>query len=119
MRGGSVGGIGLAMRVFEQWRTAVKPSRRLCTAEVRGSNPLGSNLLTRLCLFWLASEDEMGISLGYGKHFDSLKACCTEPPSVLPFGVGVSKLRIDHHVNIKQSGSLAQERTDAVAVEDL
>jgi hypothetical protein len=40
MRGGSVGGIGLAMRVFEQWRTAVKPSRRLCTAEVRGSNPL-------------------------------------------------------------------------------
>ena len=73
----------------------------------RGSTPLGSNLLTRLCLFWLASEDEMGISLGYGKHFDSLKACCTEPPSVLPLGVGVSKLRIDQHVHTKQSGSLA------------
>jgi hypothetical protein len=63
--------------------------------------------LTRLCLFWIVSEDEMGISLGYGKHFDSLKACCTEPPSVLPFGVGVSKLRIDQHVHTKQSGSLA------------
>ena len=65
------------------------------------------HLLTRLCLFWLAGEDEMGISLGYGKHFDSLKACCTEPPSVLPFRVGVSKVRIDQHVHAKQSSSLA------------
>ena len=73
----------------------------------QGFESLGSNLLTRLCLFWLAREDEMGISLGYGKHFDSLKACCTEPPSVLLLGVGVSKLRIDHHVHTKQSGSLA------------
>ena len=64
-------------------------------------------LLTQLCLCWLAGQDKIGVPLGYGKHFDSLEARRTEPPSVLLFGIGVAGLRIDQHVHAKQCGSLA------------
>jgi len=40
-----LGYCGLHKRFSEQLRTTAKPSSRLCTAEVRDSNPLGSTLM--------------------------------------------------------------------------
>ena len=50
----------------------------------------------------------MGVPVGYGEYLDYLEARRAEPPTVLLCRVGVSRLRIDQHVNGEQSSSLAQ-----------
>jgi hypothetical protein len=55
---------GLTMRISEHPRTITTLLRRFCTAEVRGSNPLGSTL--KYIILQVQRVNDKGAEMGFG-----------------------------------------------------